>query len=630
MLCHSYQLLFSSILELFQSCAFFLKQSGLYEQLFALIKLALELNVNPERFSSIKPSESDQDLLIEFEEVVLSSGLPMNEIWLRIEKLRTNFYYLPCPSGFSCSDPQRMVFNEDVCNFIFPLNCRENTMKLVFIILRLLKVPLRSYGKHREETEWDSIEDILPVFYQRPFCNDSAFDAVLWDLIKELNLGPSYFVSHIGHELYTRTVQEMLVLLASCFTGVDKMVLNLIWLRFERLLVIIASRDGKLSEEFKKKTRNKFKKFLKLEENRNEINYFVELASVELEMGNKEMAVGVLESSYNQGFDSGLSNKDKFYICVTLVEMYLSENELNDALKVLLCLGMGCSLAQPQEEVATESKKLVALVALKRNLEALTGIERNAQVMEEEQIHLPDYLLNSIKAQIYMETLVKGKSTAIATINELKIVFNEQENPRHSFIRENLMELQIAVKSLTLAKDPLTLSWKDFQEALLEYPYNLFIIKRLVNFKGLLWYKMKTLALKSHSYALVIFLIASVRLWYKEGVQTDGETHITMAHKYRVRSLLQEVVLNDEKLKKNAILWRLYLRILFELENSFNQCKNALFSALDECAWNKSLYLDGAVFVPHELTQIQDLIIEKQLRIYALPEELEILRKETV
>lgn len=40
----------------------------------------------------------------------------------------------------------------------------------------------------------------------------------------------------------------------------------------------------------------------------------------------------------------------------------------------------------------------------------------------------------------------------------------------------------------------------------------------------------------------------------------------------------------------------------------------------------QALYLDGTVYVPQELAHLQDLIIEKQLRIYAMPEELEILR----
>lgn len=571
-------------------------------------------------------------MLIEFEEVVLSSGLPMNEIWLRVEKLRTNFYFLPCPSGFTCSDPQRMVFNEDVCHFIYPLNQRENGLKLVFIILRLLRIPLPVYrltmDNDREESEWDAIENILSVFYYRSFSNDSEFDAILWDLIKELNMGPSYFLSHIGHEIYTNTVLEFLSRLSLCFTGIERMTLNLIWLRFERLLVIMARKEGKLTDEAKKRTRSKFKKFLKSEENRNEINYYVEYAALEADMENKDLAKSVLESSYNQGIEE-LSNRDKYHICAALVDLHLAENHLEDAINVLVCLGLGVPVTAV-DEVVTDAKKLVAIGALKKNLESLTGIESNVEVMEEEQLYLPDYLVNSIKCAVLAEALIKSKSQAIKTVTELMKIFSNNSNRRHVFIREHLFELDIAVKGLNVPKDPTILSWRDFEVAFQAYPQNLYLIKKLVTFKGLLWYKLKSLALKSQSSSMVIFLIASVRLWYSEAVQNgEAESTLTLAHKYRVRSLLHEVVMKDEKLKKNAILWRLYLRILFELENSFDQCKNALYSALDECPWNKSLYLDGAVFVPHELTQIQDLIIEKQLRIYALPEELEILRKDT-
>lgn len=592
-------------------------------------------------FSSIKPSETDQDLLIEFEEVVLSSGLPMNEIWLRVEKLRTNFYFLPCPAGFKCSDPQRMVFNEDVCQFVYPLRCRENSLKLVFIILRLLKVPLPVHSSApREESEWDSVENLLPTFIYPQLSGgcDSAFDSVLWDLMKELNMGPSFFASHIGHAIYTNTVQQFLLLLPECFAGVEKMVLNLIWLRFERLLVVIAARDGKLTDELRKAVKGKFKKFLKLEANRNEINYFVEYALLELALGNREAAIAVLESSFNQGIGAGVtdmfSDKDKFYIAVTLVEIFLlpDNQRVNDAVTVLVCLGLNSTLNR-KDDVPTDAQKLIALGALSKNLNQLTEIEANVVIMEEEQLHLPDYLINSIKCLIYMEAIIKSKAHAVKTLNELIKTFNG-DNLRHSWVRERLFELRIAIKGITGTKDAMitTLHWKDFEEAVKEFPNNLFIIKRMVNCKGLMWYKTKSLTLKSNSSFMVIFLIASVRLWFKEAVQrteADCSDNVTQAHRLRVKSLLQEVVQNNEKLKRNAVLWRLYLRVLFELENSFNQCKNALFSALDECPWSKSLYLDGAVFVPHELTQIQDLIIEKQLRIYALPEELEILRSDT-
>lgn len=40
----------------------------------------------------------------------------------------------------------------------------------------------------------------------------------------------------------------------------------------------------------------------------------------------------------------------------------------------------------------------------------------------------------------------------------------------------------------------------------------------------------------------------------------------------------------------------------------------------------QALYIDAAIYIPAELAQIQDLLIEKQLRLHVTPEELDILR----
>lgn len=40
----------------------------------------------------------------------------------------------------------------------------------------------------------------------------------------------------------------------------------------------------------------------------------------------------------------------------------------------------------------------------------------------------------------------------------------------------------------------------------------------------------------------------------------------------------------------------------------------------------QALYIDAAIYIPAELAQIQDLIIEKQLRLHVTPEELDVLR----
>lgn len=153
--------------ELFTSCCFFLRQAGLAEQLFALIKLALELNISANHFQKIQPLEQDQHTLVEYEEVVLASGLPMNEIWLRIEKLRQNFYFLPCPEDRSCPDPQRIVFNEDIVHFVYPLSKQSSfAFDLVVRVLHLLKIPLPIL-RHDNVSHFDAIEEVLAVLLFR-------------------------------------------------------------------------------------------------------------------------------------------------------------------------------------------------------------------------------------------------------------------------------------------------------------------------------------------------------------------------------------------------------------------------------------------------------------------------------
>lgn len=87
-------------------CGLFLRQAGLFEQMWTLIRLYLELNLNHSGFPSGSPILISKDLE-ELEEVVLKSGLPLHELWLRTEKLRECCNWLPYNGSGNCTDPQR-------------------------------------------------------------------------------------------------------------------------------------------------------------------------------------------------------------------------------------------------------------------------------------------------------------------------------------------------------------------------------------------------------------------------------------------------------------------------------------------------------------------------------------------
>jgi hypothetical protein len=79
------------ILLFFKSCCLFLRQCGLNEQFFAIIQLMLALNINnsTELERIFFTTEIQNQHLREYEELVLRSDLPMNEVTKA--KFTTNF-----------------------------------------------------------------------------------------------------------------------------------------------------------------------------------------------------------------------------------------------------------------------------------------------------------------------------------------------------------------------------------------------------------------------------------------------------------------------------------------------------------------------------------------------------------
>lgn len=49
-------------------------------------------------------------------------------------------------------------------------------------------------------------------------------------------------------------------------------------------------------------------------------------------------------------------------------------------------------------------------------------------------------------------------------------------------------------------------------------------------------------------------------------------------------------------------------------------------ASVASCPWARCIYIDAASIAPQNLTQIQDVIREKDLRMHVTPEELDILR----
>lgn len=617
------------LLGLFNSCALFLRQTGLYEQFFALITLALELNVSENKFCEIQINESEQNTLIEYEEIVLKSGLPLNEIWLRIEKLRQNYYFLPCPANRSCSDPQRIVLNEDIYHYIYPLSNREHAFNLVIIVLKLLKIPLvdncrlkqstfsMAYGSVARDNlcDFDSIEDITPIFlYRTIFPTSSPVDDILWLMVRDFSIGPTFVTTHIGYELYVKYLSEVLLLCGECFRDPNASsskanIFILLWLRLERVIMATDVYLHKWSDEKAKKLRTKIKNLLKRDENRNCLLFYVEFAQIECDLMRVEQAENIFVSAINQSdptVDDDCTRTEYWYTCVSFAEMLMRNGQPKKALNALIALALRKKI---DTGTVSEANKLLALKKLNDHLKDLTFIERNVTIMEIEQSLLPDYLICVIKANVYYLILTKATKDEAKKQLEVLLKTFPDKNLRHEFIRESLYELYVSVmlyksncdtNQNTFYSEPQLFSV--ISRGLEQFPTNLYLLKCAVLCDDQPWYRLRTLLTKHNAPVAIIFLVACAQYRCKKYtsslLESNGKTStfyglsadigdIESTYKVRVANLLHNVTDHEAPTRKNSLLWRLHLRSLLDVTSDFEKSQNVLLTALNECPWNK-------------------------------------------
>lgn len=584
------------------------------------------------KFSKIQPKESDQNSLIEYEEIVLKSGLPMNEIWLRIEKLRQNYYFLPCPVG-QCSDMQRVVLNQDIVHYIYPLSNREYAFNLVIVVLRLLKIPLfdncclkqsifNAYDINNYDNlcDFDCIEEIMPIFLHRTILpSNRVFDEILWGIVRDFSIGPSFITTHIGHELYIKYLSEVLLLCAESFTSPNehpykRNIFVLLLLRLERVVMAFDVYMNKWNEDKTKRLRTKIKNLLKREENRNCLVFYVEFAQIEYDLKRIEQAEHIYIAAISQSnpsTDNDCTRSEYWYVCVSLVEMLIREEKFKKALNLLNAIAIGTKIDPKDYDAndASEANNLLASKKLDERLKNICFIERNVSIMEIVQSFQPDYLICVIKANIYHKILWrKSKDDAIKQMEMLLKSFPET-NMRHKYIREQIYEIYVDVMMYKSKQNSSTITFAAENEmfsvisrSIDEFPTNMHLLRCAAMCHNQPWHRIRALLVKHHSPIAIMFLVVAAQFRYKKYAVTyenrnDPDSMLTTdvgdienAYKTRVTNLLKQFTDHEAPTCKNSLLWRLYLRSLLDVSNDFDKCRNILLTALNECPWNKVIY----------------------------------------
>lgn len=614
------------MLMLFKSCCLFLRQSGLNEKFFAIIQLMIGLNINSsdEVDRIFYTTEVQNPHLNEYEELVLKSDLPMNELWWRMETLRSICNFLPVRTSSSgqMEDPQRFVFNEDICNLVNPLkNNRAYNFDLFILILRLLKFPL-SYRDVKNEIfaiddrDMECGMEFLSVLLEKTVSCD-VFNRILFNVIKDLNISPNYLNFNVEYEPYLELMSRILVTCSNSFSERQNKIVLILWLRLQRLVIIMdklkfsaEKKDQSITDiaKYKKQIKSKVKNVLKTSKHQNDLNVLTEYALIEKSLGDVKSCENILTMAMETVSSSvdAQGELDFYQIAVEFCAMKLMSNDKEACMATL-------------RKLAGDSEDVKEFFTLKIS----EGSHGDEDTNDIEDCFLPkSNRLNLIKAKVFFLVLTTSKRAAIdEVLRHINIAADR------SALLEKLFEFYVWVFHLRVSNEEAP-SMKSYMEtickALQAFPRNLFILHAVAGQSSLRWFDIRKLLLKTPTTESIFYLLLASK--YREEMFSDDEN--AMVYKHRIYNTIDGLMNRQGSGISSILTWRIYLGAAFSFD--FSKCKRILYQTLDRHPMMKQLYLDGARYLPEEHSQLLDLIVEKGLRVHALAEELEILRTQSI
>nr|XP_022910843.1 protein NRDE2 homolog [Onthophagus taurus]XP_022910844.1 protein NRDE2 homolog [Onthophagus taurus] len=635
-----------NILRMLYQCGLFLKQSGLFEQLWTLLRMYLNLNLSHQEKSNIfngigNGSVNDRELL-KLEEIVLNSKLPLHELWLRIEKLREACHWVPFSGDENCEDPQRMVFVEDVNELIHPITMPGNTFKMTAISLTLLKVPLlpcrhttmKNFGLDYVPWSLDSIETIVLPTFLRTHHIDLTSQHFL-NYLKKFTVGPQYLKQFPGQEEYLKSILEIISLSIEALNGAEKTAIAVWMLRFHRVLLVL-ERKGflNISKELQKKLKSDRKNLLK--NSGNNIILYVEFGLIEIFTNDGvENGVNVLMATLKMqdNFRSidligdRLLRSSLCFVYKTLMEIYLNEDDREKTLEYGLRLALGINLERNIQ--ISESSLNEATLKFKHVTIKLFQNDDDS-IIETVEHFLPNFLIDWITCQAIFMYYTKGIDETKRFLDEILLNFESKV-----FEKEIILEFYVSLvfkdRLKNVSPQKITNLNDLLFKSIVSYPNNVFFLTILSKTENLscsigknFWKLKRLLTQTGHAFPnLFLILIEMEKINIIE--ETWVETVTNGCLKNKISSLFRDLTSSGVCTRRCGLIWRLYLQFLYENYDA-NLCRNVYYKAVEECPWLKALYIDAAVYIPAELPQIQDLLIEKQLRLHVTPEELDILR----
>lgn len=619
----------------------FIRQCGLNEQFFVIVHLILNLNISAatEIDKIFYAKESQNKNLMEYEEMVLKSDLPMNELFWRIEKLRSICNFLPIDTNSMSeqemsNDPQRIVFKDDVYNLLYPLRNPVWKFDLFIMILKLMKYPFERKQSFQNENLNSTSKEIecgmefLGIFLRPNFCVKQKFNQVLFGIMRDANISPNYLSFNIEYETYLNLLVTCIIFCSKQFSDKQNLIILLLWIRLERLLVILDKmKDGNSDNviQNKKAVKQRIKKILKQSKFQNNLNVYAEFALIESEFEDFGAAETIFEMALGAEDESIV---DYYNIAITYCE-FLLYKKTSAKEKVIEILGkLPFYPLNPSKFQAGNEESVIRAYSNEISEIETAHIEMDT----EDYFKHKNVLFYATKALILYIFLKKSKKEALEEL-ENRINNLTPRNTFERFIKENYFELYIQILDLKTPSEEVTVAnnkkhLKILENAIKQCPRNISILHTISsNYNFVLpWYLLKKLLLTQPTIESIFYLIVAAKYRAEIEEENDGKS----VCKQRIFNTLNFVMktktdVNLLEIQESVLMCRLFLRSTFDYD--FSRSKSVLYTNLERTPYSKSIILDGIIFCPDELTNLLDVVFEKGLRIHTLPEELNVLRE---
>ncbi|XP_057323070.1 nuclear exosome regulator NRDE2 [Microplitis mediator] len=626
------------LLKMMYHSVVFLRHAGLWEQMWEALRLNLNLNLNISKEHAHLKGSVDEKKLIDMEEVILTSQLPLNQLWLRVELLRENSHWTSVSRDQLelIGDSHRFITPEDVTEFVHPLLNKNSHFKMSIYILLGLKIPLlptRHYFMQElglDESNWtfESCESLIPMLY--PCAGEMAGyhqrELLARGLLEAgLTSGPQYLRYHPARDAYLDFIRDAFRMIAESFgpdEDLSRTSIYIWWLRFERMLLSMQKNDPVKTDKSVKKLKVILKDFLKRDENRNNLHYYREYALVEREMGRVSNCVNILETAIqtkgnnpeacgNQHERAALMSLYRTLLEVLLdVKMWDQLKPNTSHITKVLCAMTNESLVSTEKYLYTCYQDFV---------------DNSKEHDQVDHQFLPNFHCDAIACYVYLLFITNHQHQEIFQVFDTCLESSEKSPSIHErFYETKISFLQLMCELKIFKYSALEESLKRACES---YPNNFYLLSVYAGIES---------ELPHWSICLRSVNNCEQRLW-----PTIAECLAGRARLYsticlndstaRTAALNRLVHFHNRLLRVTDVrccplVWRLYMLLLREENLCEKKGEQVYHQSISNCPWARCIYIDAAEIAPQLLTQIQDVIREKDLRMHVTPEELDILR----